>query len=588
MFLSRFLISNLFSVFLVGAILLLKKVLKNRVTLRFHYHIWFALLFSLIVVFAPTSFFESANLNDIAQEITAPTINSDAVADMPNDWRYDFTEMADSFDSIELTTVLSMAWVIGALGVAGFYYMGSRKLRMIKRFSEAPSEEITAVFNDCRKQVSVNCKVHLLQSDMITSPLSFGCRHSYIILPSSILQSSSQGDIEHILLHELTHIKHKDIWVNFWFCAEQVIYWFNPLIWWAFSKMRRDREAYCDWSVLNAYNSDEERLCYGDTLLQFVSMKNNMVIYTANSLFDNKAQIKYRIERIANFKKETRIARFVGCLLVVSLTLAATIQVPVLAVFASDLGLSYEPSHSINMIEQDYSDLFGAVSGCAIIYDMQSDTYDVYNPAAITKRIAPCSTCKIYSAINALEQGVITPSNNTLAWDHQSRDYPTWNADQNLKTALRNSVNWYFQLLDGFAGADELKQFYTSIGYGNGYIGNDTDYYWNGSSLRISPLEQVELLEKLYNNEFGFDEANVNAIKDAIFLSDNNGNKFYGKTGTGKVGSNDVTGWFIGFVEADDNTYFFAISLQDESNASGNNAVQITYAIFEETGIKLD
>ena len=100
MFLSRFLISNLFSVFLVGAILLLKKVLKNRVTLRFHYHIWFALLFSLIVVFAPTSFFESANLNDIAQEITAPTINSDAVADMPNDWRYDFTEMADSFDSI--------------------------------------------------------------------------------------------------------------------------------------------------------------------------------------------------------------------------------------------------------------------------------------------------------------------------------------------------------------------------------------------------------------------------------------------------------------------------------------------------------
>ena len=106
--------------------------------------------------------------------------------------------------------------------------------------------------------------------------------------------------------------------------------------------------------------------------------------------------------------------------------------------------------------------------------------------------------------------------------------------------------------------------------------------------MRISPLEQVELLEKLYNNEFGFDEANVNAIKDAIFLSDNNGNKFYGKTGTGKVGSNDVTGWFIGFVEADDNTYFFAISLQDESNASGNNAVQITYAIFEEMGIKLD
>ena len=588
MFLSRFIISNIFSIFLIGAILLIKKLLKNRVSLRFHYHIWFALLFSLIDVFAPTACFRSVDLNDIAQEITAPTTNADAATDMPNDWRYDFTEMADTFDSYELTTVLSIVWFIGALGVAGFYYMGSRKLRMIKRFSEVPSEDITAIFSDCCKQVSVNNKVHLLQSDMITSPLSFGCRHSYIILPSSVIQKSSQIDIEHVLLHELTHIKHKDIWVNFWFCAEQVIYWFNPLIWWAFSKMRRDREAFCDWSVLNAYNSDEERLCYGDTLLQFVSKKNNMVIYTANSLFDNKAQIKYRIERIANFKRETKIARFIGCLLVVSLTIIATIQVPVLAVFASDLGLSYEPKHSINMIEQDYSDLFGGVSGCAIIYDVQSDTYDVYNPAAITKRVAPCSTCKIYSAINALEQGLITPTDNTLAWDHRPRDYSVWNADQNLKTALRNSVNWYFQILDGFSGASELKEFYTSIGYGNGYIGNDTDYYWNGSSLRISPLEQIELLVKLYYNDFGFNEANVETIKDAILLSDNNANRLYGKTGTGKIGSNEVNGWFIGFVETNNNTYFFAISLQDESNANGNNAVQITYSIFAEMGIELD
>lgn len=588
MFLSRFLISNVFSVFLIGAILLIKKLLKNRVTLRFHYHIWFALLFSLLVVFAPTSFFQSAKLNDIAQEITAPTANADAVTDMPNDWRYDFTEMADGFDSFELSTVLLIIWVIGALGIVGFYYMGSRRLKTIRRLSEAPPEDVVAIFNDCCKQTSVNCKVHLFQSNMITSPLSFGCMHSYIILPSNVIQKSSPIDLEHILLHELTHIKHKDIWMNFWFCAEQVIYWFNPIIWWAFSKMRRDREVYCDWSVLNAYRTDEERLCYGDTLLQFVSKRNNTVIYTANSFSNNKAQIKYRIERIANFKKETKIARFVGNVLLVSLTLVATIQAPVLAAFASDLGLSYDPEHPINMIEQDYSDLFEDIAGCAIIYDIQSDAYNTYNPAIITKRIAPCSTCKIYSAINALEQGIITPANNTLAWDQQSYNYPTWNADQNLKTALRNSVNWYFQLLDGFAGADELKQFYTSIGYGNGYIGGDTDYYWNGSSLRISPLEQIELLVKLYNNDFGFNETNVNAIKDAILLSDNNGNKLYGKTGSGKVGSHDVNGWFIGFIETGNTTYFFVISLQDEDNANGNNAVQIAYSIFEKMGIELD
>ena len=70
------------------------------------------------------------------------------------------------------------------------------------------------------------------------------------------------------------------------------------------------------------------------------------------------------------------------------------------------------------------------------------------------------------------------------------REFSTWNADQNLKTALRNSVNWYFQLLDGFSGADQLKQFYTGIDYENSYIGYDTDYFWNGSSLRIPPLDR--------------------------------------------------------------------------------------------------
>lgn len=168
------------------------------------------------------------------------------------------------------------------------------------------------------------------------------------------------------------------------------------------------------------------------------------------------------------------------------------------------------------------------------------------------------------------------------------RDIPAWNDNQDLNSALKNSVNWYFQLLDKTSGAEELKQFYTSIGYGNGYVGNDTAYYWNGSNLKISPLEQVELLVKLYNNDFGFDNANVNAVKKAIFISDYNGIRLYGKTGTGRIGSNDVNGWFIGFVEAKDNTYFFAVNIQDESNANGNAAVHIAQSVFEKMGIKIN
>jgi bla regulator protein BlaR1 len=101
-------------------------------------------------------------------------------------------------------------------------------------------------------------------------------------------------------------------------------------------------------------------------------------------------------------------------------------------------------------------------------------------------------------------------------------------------------------------------------------------------------LEQVELLKKLYTNEFGFNEANVNAVKNAIMLSDNNSVKVYGKTGTGKIGNADVNGWFIGYIETVDNTYVFAINIKNEKNANGQKAIEITTSIFERMGIKID
>lgn len=592
MFFVRFIISNLFSIVLIGMILLLKKLLKNKVSLKFHYHIWFTLLLSLMVVFVPTSFLRSIEFSNITQAITAPSDapseNMITAPDTPKDWRYDFTEMADTSDSVVFHTVLTMCWAVGILGTIGLYYLGSRKLKNIKRFTELPPGEIAVIFHDCCKRASIKHKICLLQSDMITSPLSFGCRIPYIVIPSTIIQKSSPMEIEHILLHELMHIKHKDIWVNFWLCAEQSIYWFNPFIWWAFSEMRRDREAYCDWSVLNIYSTDEERLCYGDTLLQFAGQKNHTLVYTANRLFDHTKQIKYRIERIADFHKETAIVNVIGRCLIAAFFLVVMLQAPVFAAFASDFGLSYRSKQSINILEQDYTDLYGDASGCAVVYDIQSNVYRVYRPSEIMKRIAPCSTCKIYSAINALEQGIITPNRNTLEWDHLARDIPAWNGNQNLSSALKNSVNWYFQFLDQTAGAEELERFYRHIGYGNGYVGSDTAYYWNGSALKISPLEQVELLVKFYHNDFGFNEDNVRAVQDAIFLSESQGIKLYGKTGTGRIGDHDVHGWFIGYIETGDNTYFFAVTIQNEKNANGNAAVQIAYSIFERMGIKID
>ena len=121
------------------------------------------------------------------------------------------------------------------------------------------------------------------------------------------------------------------------------------------------------------------------------------------------------------------------------------------------------------------------------------------------------------------------------------------------------------------------------ISYGNEIINTDLASYWMQSDLKISPIEQVELLMEFYNNSFEFTPKNINVVKDSICLFTSENNSFYGKTGTGRVDGQDVNGWFIGFIETNGNTYFFATNIQN--NATGSNATEITMKILSDMNI---
>ena len=113
----------------------------------------------------------------------------------------------------------------------------------------------------------------------------------------------------------------------------------------------------------------------------------------------------------------------------------------------------------------------------------------------------------------------------------------------------------------------------------------DLSSYWRESSLESSPVEQVELLTKLQSNSFGFAPENIAAVKDAIRLSSSDAGTFYGKTGSGRINGKDVNGWFVGFVESADNTYFFAVNINADDNANGISAAEITMAILSDMDI---
>lgn len=83
---------------------------------------------------------------------------------------------------------------------------------------------------------------------------------------------------------------------------------------------------------------------------------------------------------------------------------------------------------------------------------------------------------------------------------------------------MPNSVTWYFQTLDQQASLSSIKEYIQEIGYGNRRIEGNISSYWINSSLKISPVEQIELLKKLYYNQFEFSPENIKAVKDSIRL----------------------------------------------------------------------
>ena len=258
---------------------------------------------------------------------------------------------------------------------------------------------------------------------------------------------------------------------------------------------------------------------------------------------------------------------------------------PFISTYAADESHYQWKSSSENISYVDFSKYFGKYEGSFVLYDLGNDAWSIHDIEHATLRVAPDSTYKIYDALFGLEEGVITPEDSFIAWNGESYPFEAWNADQTLQSAMTSSVNWYFQTVDEQLGASDVYSYVQEIGYGNENMSGDFSSYWMESSLEISPIEQVELLTKLQNNSFGFAPENINAVKDAICLSASDAGTFYGKTGTGRVNGQDVNGWFIGYIETADNTYFFATNIGADRDATGGNATEITMSILSDMSI---
>lgn len=575
-------------VFLV--IVLLKRALKNHTTAGFQYYIWVPFLSVLFLPFLPFTqgpFRGFPGFRSITAKAGAEAdLTHAATGAAPGDWLQDFTITVQHHIVPDLHLLFTALWACGVVFMSAMFLVANHRLYQMKRGSLlCLDNEIAEIFTTCKCELKISRHIALYQSDQAPTPMSFGIVHPSIILPATIRQNMSDSEIRYILLHELQHYKSRDIYYNYVICLSSIIYWFHPFVWIAVKQVRIDREVACDASILRILG-ENYYIDYGNTIIHYAEQYLRRAAFSLILEFSGgSSQIHRRISEIVQFKMENSKKGFrsgLAMLLIFTITLSITPMTP-LNVFAfGDDGYATE---NLNTEYEDLGSYFPNMDGSFVLYNLAADSYEIHNLKQSSKRVSPDSTVKIYSALFALEYGIISTENTELPWNHSDYPYEEWNGDQTLDSAMRYSVTWYFQELNRRMGMEKLQDRFDQIGYGNRDLSGGLDDFWAESSLKISPIEQVELMTRFYQNDLKLDPRNVGIVKDAMLLSSSNNGLLFGKTGTGDDGGRNKNGWFIGFVETEGNTYFFATNIQNGENCSGSTAAKITLSILADKKI---
>ncbi len=588
-FMIRFLMCNVLISGIIGILLIVKRIFQKNLSSRMQYNLWFLLLGLLTVPFIPvrlTGFPQILSWINILRN--SPTSNTgttigESVGINPSvnaNWINDFTLSVNSKTPSFAGYILLGIWFVGILAMIILVIKSSLRLRSLEKSAlSLQNPEVTRLYHRCLKEMRITKTIPIYSTAFLISPIFVGLLNPCIYLPIHLISDYNESDMRYMLLHELQHYKHKDALASYLINLAGVIYWFNPLVWYALKEMRNDREVACDTSVLKMLEEDAYE-DYGNTLINVAEKVSLTPFPFATGLSGNMKQMKRRIINIASYEKPTFMKKIKGITAFMLIAVLLLGLAPFISTYAADESHYQWNSSSENISCVDLSTYFGEYEGSFVLYNLKNDAWSIYNMEHATLRVAPNSTYKIYDALFGLEEGVITPENSFIAWNGESYPFNAWNADQTLQSAINSSVNWYFQAVDEQLGASTINNYIQEIGYGNEKISSDISTYWMESSLEISPIEQVELLTKLQNNSFGFAPKNINVVKDAICLSTSDAGTFYGKTGTGRVDGQDVNGWFIGYIETVDNVYFFATNIGAETGATGSNATEITMSIL--------
>ena len=327
MFLQQTAAATLTALFL----LILQRIFLDKLSPRWQYGVWLVLLLRLLV---PAGFGGRPTVLDVT--FWVETLRTRVELGLNSAYS---TPFAASLPAAPVplppagapTSWTDWAFLIYCAGVvlwAAWFVAGAVRLSLRVRDGVPVEGERRAAIEALAREQRLPMPRRIVECRWARTPFVVG-----VVRPALVLPMGWALD-EKVVLHELLHLKYRDVWAGWLTTALRCLHWCNPFLWFVFDKTGNDRESLCDQRVLERLEG-EERRDYGRCLL---AMADDRAMRTpgATTMANGARAVKARIEAIARFKRFPQGMGLVSGCIVFALSLSLVAGVPVSAAGTDD------------------------------------------------------------------------------------------------------------------------------------------------------------------------------------------------------------------------------------------------------------
>ncbi|EEG77267.1 M56 family metallopeptidase [Dethiobacter alkaliphilus] len=321
-------------------LLVFKFVIKDRLGAKWHYYIWFLVVLRLLLPFAPQSPVSIYNLTSntqptehsfnlpdrdvtpVVEEIPQDILMPEGAVAPPEIQAPTAASEPQNVDTViqpaNEVNVIYIIWLFGILTLLLYTLLTNVRFWLSIKDKDSTNDEVLLnLINDCKQMMGIRVKVPIIETKQVKSITLYGFIRPRLLLPDNLRNEISLDDLRYIILHELAHVKQKDVIVNWLVALLQIVHWFNPLLWYGFYRMRQDREIACD-ALAMSYLHPEEYKNYGTVIINLLEkFSRSTRLPGMVGIADDRSSLKKRMTMIAVFKKNKYRLSMLAVILVV-------------------------------------------------------------------------------------------------------------------------------------------------------------------------------------------------------------------------------------------------------------------------------